>query len=90
MNKNIINNTQERTKIAKQVTIFGSFISFVLMILKIAAGIMGRSSALIADGVHSLSDFATDLVVLGSMHMSAKPRDGDHHYGHGFETMARW
>lgn len=56
---------------------------------KLAAGIIGRSGAMIADGVHSISDFATDLVVMIFVKVSAMPKDEDHDYGHGkFETLA--
>ena len=61
----------------------------VLFAFKLVAGLVGRSGAMIADAVHSASDFATDIVVLAFVRISAKPRDDDHHWGHGkYETLA--
>lgn len=72
-----------------KVTIVGSVANAALMAIKFVAGIVGHSSAMIADAVHSLSDFATDLIVLVLVHISAKPQDASHDYGHGkYETMA--
>ena len=60
-----------------------------LTALKLAAGLLGRSQALVADAIHSLSEFATDFAVLLGLRLSAKPRDDDHSYGHGkYETLA--
>ena len=57
--------------------------------LKLAVGLWGKSAALIADAVHSLSDFATDFAVLDGVHFARKPQDEDHRYGHGkYETLA--
>jgi cation diffusion facilitator family transporter len=64
-------------------------INLVLVIGKFAAGVFGRSSAMIADAVHSVSDFATDLIVIVFVGISTRPRDAGHAYGHGkFETLA--
>jgi cation diffusion facilitator family transporter len=64
-------------------------VNLALTILKLAAGIAGHSGAMIADAVHSLSDFATDIVVLASFRLVGKPVDKSHDYGHGkFETLA--
>ena len=72
-----------------KVTLIGSLGNVLLMIFKFIAGIAGHSSAMVADAVHSLSDFLTDVVVLIFVHVSAKPQDESHDYGHGkFETMA--
>ncbi|MCR5779574.1 MAG: cation diffusion facilitator family transporter [Bacteroidaceae bacterium] len=72
-----------------KVTLIGSLGNVLLMIFKFVAGIAGHSSAMVADAVHSLSDFLTDVVVLIFVHVSAKPQDESHDYGHGkFETMA--
>lgn len=80
---------KNRTKIAKKVTLVGFFVNLGLTAAKLLAGILGRSSAMIADGVHSLSDFATDIVVLAFVNISGKDSDQNHHYGHGkFETFA--
>lgn len=79
----------ERADIASKVTLLGSLSNLFLVILKLIAGILGRSSAMIADSIHSLSDFATDIVVLLSLNMTKKPIDETHDYGHGkFETLA--
>ena len=65
------------------------FVNIALFIFKLVAGIVGRSGAMIADAVHSASDFATDIVVLAFVRISAKPRDDDHKWGHGkYETLA--
>ncbi|MGD9782240.1 MAG: cation diffusion facilitator family transporter [Kiritimatiellia bacterium] len=73
----------------RNVTHLSIWINAVLTGLKLAAGIFGRSQALIADAVHSLSDFATDIAVLVGLRYSSKPVDQDHPYGHGkYETLA--
>ena len=65
------------------------FVNALLFAFKLVAGIVGRSGAMIADAVHSASDFATDIVVLAFVRISSKPRDNDHHWGHGkYETLA--
>jgi cation diffusion facilitator family transporter len=80
---------KERANQAKQVTLTGFFINLVLTIAKLIAGFTAKSGALIADGVHSLSDFVTDLIVLVFIGVSGKERDKDHKYGHGkYETFA--
>ncbi len=72
-----------------KVTLVGGAGNVALLTFKFIAGIMGHSSAMIADAVHSLSDFVTDVVVLAFVHVSAKPQDNDHDYGHGkYETFA--
>ena len=71
------------------VTLTGSAVNAVLILLKFVAGIVGRSSAMIADAVHSLSDFASDIIVLVFVKIAGKPKDEGHDYGHGkFETLA--
>lgn len=72
-----------------RVTLAGSIVNALLLILKFAAGIIGHSTAMIADAVHSLSDFLTDIVVIAFVRLSSKPADKDHAYGHGkYETIA--
>lgn len=72
-----------------KVTLVGSVGNVALLAFKFAAGVLGHSSAMIADAIHSLSDFITDVVLLAFVHMSAKPQDEDHDYGHGkYETFA--
>lgn len=61
----------------------------VLLIFKFVAGILGHSAAMVADAVHSLSDFVTDVIVLVFVRISSKPKDKSHDYGHGkYETLA--
>lgn len=72
-----------------RVTLVGFAVNLVLSLVKLAAGILGRSGAMVADAVHSFSDIATDVVVIVFARISAKPRDDDHDYGHGkYETLA--
>ena len=81
--------TGNREKTIYKVTWVGFFANLVLSIAKLLAGIFGRSGAMIADAVHSISDFATDVVVLAFVKVSAKPKDEGHDYGHGkYETLA--
>ena len=78
-----------REKEIYKVTLWGSFVNFLLLVFKFIAGFVGNSAAMIADAVHSLSDFITDIVVLLFVRVSSKPKDEDHHYGHGkYETLA--
>lgn len=78
-----------REKQIYKVTFIGSIVNFLLLIFKFAAGIVGNSAAMIADAVHSLSDFITDIIVVLCVHLSGKPQDKEHDYGHGkYETMA--
>jgi cation diffusion facilitator family transporter len=74
---------------ARRTTWTGLVINSLLITLKILAGIWGRSEALIADAVHSVSDFITDAVVLIGLAVSERPMDETHPYGHGrVETIA--
>ena len=78
-----------REKEIYKVTLVGSAGNAALLTFKFIAGLLGHSSAMIADAVHSLSDFLTDIVVLVFVGISAKPQDQSHDYGHGkFETVA--
>ena len=78
-----------REKSIYKVTWIGSIVNFLLLTFKFVAGILGHSSALVADAVHSLSDFATDIIVIVFVKISGKPEDDDHRYGHGkYETLA--
>lgn len=78
-----------REKSIFKVTWIGSIVNFLLLVFKFIAGILGHSSALVADAVHSLSDFVTDIVVIVFVKISGKPEDEDHKYGHGkYETLA--
>ena len=72
-----------------RVTLAGSVVNLLLLLFKFVAGIAGHSAAMVADAVHSLSDFATDMVVILFVHISSKPEDAGHDYGHGkYETLA--
>ncbi len=78
-----------RERSVYRVTIAGSIINVALLVFKFVSGIVGGSAAMIADAVHSLSDFLTDIVVLVFVRLSSKPSDEDHDYGHGkYETLA--
>ena len=79
----------ERNKEIYQVTLVGGVVNVVLLVFKFVAGILGHSAAMVADAVHSLSDFVTDVIVLVFVHISGKPEDKSHDYGHGkYETLA--
>lgn len=78
-----------REKEVARVTCIGSLTNFLLLIFKFIAGIAGNSAAMIADAVHSLSDFITDIIVIVFVRISGKPEDEGHDYGHGkYETLA--
>lgn len=80
---------QTRDQRIYKVTLTGSIVNMVLLVMKFVAGILGNSAAMVADAVHSLSDFLTDIVVLAFVKLSSKPADNDHDYGHGkYETVA--
>ena len=67
----------------------GAAVNLLLLLFKFAAGVGGHSGAMMADAVHSLSDFATDLIVFLCLRLSARPWDKDYDYGHGkYETLA--
>ena len=79
----------ERDKKVYRVTLLGSVVNLLLLVFKFVAGVLGQSAAMIADAVHSLSDFVTDLIVIVFVKISSKPEDADHAYGHGkYETLA--
>lgn len=81
--------TQQRERGIFRVTLWGSLVNFMLLVFKFAAGILGNSAAMLADAVHSLSDFITDLIVVLFVRLSGKPCDANHDYGHGkYETLA--
>ena len=80
---------RSRSKAAQRVTWVGFLVNLFLTIFKLLAGILGRSTAMIADGVHSLSDFVTDIIVVVFIRIAGKEQDDDHLYGHGkYETFA--
>ena len=72
-----------------KVTLIGGAANLLLLLFKFVAGIVGHSAAMLADAVHSLSDFVTDIIVLVFVSISGKPQDKSHDYGHGkYETLA--
>ena len=78
-----------REKEIIRTTWIGSICNFLLLVFKFVTGIVGHSSAMIADAVHSLSDFITDIIVILFVRISGKPEDEGHDYGHGkYETLA--
>ena len=78
-----------REKEIYKVTLVGGAVNVILLLFKFLAGIIGHSSAMIADAIHSLSDFVTDIIVLVFVKISNKPQDKSHDYGHGkYETLA--
>ncbi len=79
----------KREKEIYRVTWIGSVVNFMLLLFKFVAGFVGHSSAMIADAVHSLSDFITDIIVIVFVRIAGKPQDETHDYGHGkYETLA--
>ena len=87
--KRISNEIQIREQRVRKVTLVGSLGNLFLMLFKFVAGLLGNSAAMMADAVHSLSDFATDIIVIFFVRLASKPQDKDHDFGHGkYETMA--
>lgn len=81
--------TSSREKTIYKVTAIGSVINILLVIFKFVAGFVGKSSAMVADAVHSLSDLLTDFIIIVFVRKASKPIDHTHEYGHGkFETFA--
>ncbi len=81
---NVLDRGQQATHITKIGIVWNVF----LTVIKFFAGILGHSSALVADAIHSLSDFVSDIAVLAGLRIANKPKDDNHHYGHGkFETL---
>jgi cation diffusion facilitator family transporter len=84
-----MNEMDNRLGHASRVTWVGLIWNVVLTALKFWIGFWGKSSALVADAIHSLSDFSTDIAVLTGLRIASKPVDTNHHYGHGkFETLS--
>jgi len=73
----------------RSITLWGILVNLFLIAIKVFSGVLIKSSALIADGFHSLSDLATDFVVLAGVRISSRPPDEAHPYGHKrFETLS--
>ena len=78
-----------RYKETVKVTIIGAIVNVLLALAQLAGGFFSQSQALIADGIHTLSDLASDFVVLFAAKLASKDADEDHPYGHGrIETVA--
>ncbi len=87
--RNSLRNMEAREKKIRDITFLGIIINIFLVGLKIITGLLVRSTALIADGIHSFSDLATDIIVLAGARVSHRPPDETHPYGHKkFETIA--
>lgn len=79
----------QRKSEIRRITLWGAVVNLLLTAGKLVAGALGHSAAMVADGVHSLSDLISDVIVLAFTHISAKGKDRDHSFGHGkFETLA--
>jgi cation diffusion facilitator family transporter len=88
MSASIFRAQNEREKKIRKITLWGSLLNAVLTVLKIISGLLITSTALIADGFHSLSDLFTDFLVLVGTKISSRPADKTHPYGHKkFETI---
>lgn len=80
---------EARAQAVKRTTLVGAVINLLLAVIKVLAGWFGQSHALIADGIHSLSDLVSDVLVWFAGHKAGKGPDTEHPYGHGrFETVA--
>ena len=80
---------RSREQEIRRITLIGAIINLFLTIFKIIAGMLGRSAAMVADGIHSLSDMLSDIIVIFFTNISSKERDKRHSFGHGkFETLA--
>ena len=79
----------DRYRIVRKVTLVGAVVDLALGVVKLSVGWTAHSQALIADGVHSLSDLSTDLLIVYAAKHSHREADADHPYGHGrIETVA--
>ncbi|MFW2404524.1 MAG: cation diffusion facilitator family transporter [Gammaproteobacteria bacterium] len=80
---------QEHYVVKRRVTIVCALLNLFLSVVKVAVGVIGQSQALVADGIHSLSDLASDAMVLVAVKFSSQEADDEHPYGHArFETVA--
>ena len=83
------NSADERYLVIRRVTLIGGVVDLLLGAVKILVGLAAYSQALVADGIHSLSDFATDVLVVFAAKHGSRGADEDHPYGHGrVETVA--
>lgn len=80
---------ENREQTISRVTIWGAIANMALSAIKLCAGILGHSAAMVADAVHSISDLASDIVILVMVRISSRKQDKNHDYGHGkYETLA--
>ncbi len=80
---------KQRHRVTQRVTLVGAAVNCLLAALQISFGLLGKSQALFADGLHTLSDLSTDFIVLYASRRAAKEADEAHPYGHGrIETLA--
>jgi len=80
---------EELARVKTRVTFVGAVVNVFLTLLKVGVGLWGHSAALIADGIHSLSDLLSDLLVIGAIKTGSREADYDHPYGHRrYETLA--
>lgn len=81
--------SMNRGQTISRVTVWGAIANTFLAVVKLFAGIAGRSSAMMADAIHSFSDLVSDIIILFMVKVSSKEKDHDHEYGHGkYETLA--
>lgn len=81
--------TDERKQATNHITLWGVAVNLLLSVIKVIGGIFGHSQALLADGLHSLSDLASDGMVLLAAKHAGEDADEDHPYGHArYETLA--
>lgn len=79
----------EKGKTARITTVVSFIVNIILSVGKLIVGIWGKSGAMVADAIHSMSDLVTDVIVFISLKITQKPADEKHNYGHGkVETVA--
>ena len=84
-----MNTTNQKINQDIRITLLGVIVNITLSTLQLIVGIFGRSSAMIADAIHSFSDLITDSIIIISLQITKKPADDSHNYGHGkVETLA--
>ena len=82
-------NMETHSRAGQKVTVVGALVNLMLSIVKIIGGYFGQSAALLADGIHSLSDLISDAMVMFAIKHGSQPADEDHPYGHArIETAA--